>query len=497
MPLLLKREKDRILLAFKGRLVCVIFDTSTRVDEIMAVIIRYVSDDFTIVQELIHLSKYSNCKNNEQIANAVHRELASYFPSLDAGSNADGSSRLGSVLAFQRDRASSNEVAVKRLVENYIGSMDLKCLSHTITHCGEHIPLEYLKGFKENLCQMMNANGGANKSRPYWMTVFDRSWNPPGNTRWWATFELFVFIYENWERLLHFVNTATTNGQIEGSLILNLQEAVRDPRRKEILRFEAAVIAKTCLPLIKETYTLEGDSCCSLIAYDIIQGLKDWFEVNLDTVSFQGLPEEIHITARELASAPEQQDADVIQLMDNMKAKAYSMIEGAKDYFDRTILGILGEDIRKYQACRLVNPFYASVKLVRGNPQSIRLFMEEFQELVRGLGRFTDDEIRQMTQEIATYKGHLRDGVIQELPGDPADQMTDCLDFWKRYYQTMPALAKLARVCITIAPSSASVERVFSILKSTFSVNQMSSSLEDYTALSVMLQSNKKNSNYH
>ena len=82
--------------------------------------------------------------------------------------------------------------------------------------------------------------------------------------------------------------------------------------------------------------------------------------------------------------------------------------------------------------------------------------------------------------------------MIQELPGDPADQMTDCLDFWKRYYQTMPALAKLARVCITIAPSSASVERVFSILKSTFSVNQMWSSLEDYTALSVMLQSNKK-----
>ena len=39
--------------------------------------------------------------------------------------------------------------------------------------------------------------------------------------------------------------------------------------------------------------------------------------------------------------------------------------------------------------------------------------MEKFQELVRGLGRFTDDEIQQMTQEIATYKGHLRDGVIQ------------------------------------------------------------------------------------
>ena len=108
--------------------------------------------------------------------------------------------------------------------------------------------------------------------------------------------------------------------------------------------------------------------------------------------------------------------------------------------------------------------------------------MEEFQELVRGLGRFTDDKIRQMTQEIATYKGHLRDGVIQELPGDPADQMADCLGFWKRYYQTMPALAELARICITIALSSASVERVFSILKSTFSVNQMSSSLEDYTA---------------
>ena len=291
--------------------------------------------------------------------------------------------------------------------------------------------------------------------------------------------------------MLHFIETATTEGQIEGNLIVKLQDAIRDPQQKAIIRFEAAVIAKTCSPLIKATYTLEGDSCCSLIAYDIIQGLNDWFDVHLDTVSFEGLPEEIVITALEVANVPEQ-NADVEVLTNNFKAKAFSMIEGAKNYFDTTILGILGEDIRKYKTCRLVNPFYARKKLVRGNQESIRSFIEELQILVRELGRFTEAEIQEMTREIATYKGHLRDWEIQGLPSDPVDQMKDCLEFWKHYYKTMPALAKLARVCITIAPSSASVERVFSVLKSTFSVNQMTTSLEDYTALSVMLQCNKK-----
>ena len=53
-------------------------------------------------------------------------------------------------------------------------------------------------------------------------------------------------------------------------------------------------------------------------------------------------------------------------------------------------------------------------------------------------------------------------------------------------------LAKLARFCFSLTPSSAGAERVFSMLKNSFTINQLRSSLEDYTACSVMLQHNKK-----
>lgn len=54
------------------------------------------------------------------------------------------------------------------------------------------------------------------------------------------------------------------------------------------------------------------------------------------------------------------------------------------------------------------------------------------------------------------------------------------------------ALSGLVRICFSLARSSAGAERVFSILKNSFTINQMRSSLEDYTACSVMLQHNKK-----
>jgi hAT family C-terminal dimerisation region len=71
--------------------------------------------------------------------------------------------------------------------------------------------------------------------------------------------------------------------------------------------------------------------------------------------------------------------------------------------------------------------------------------------------------------------------------------MEKCLVFWKMFRLELPNLSALARLCMTLTPSSASVERVFSILKSSFTVNQMTFALEDYTAASVMLQYNLRN----
>ena len=71
-------------------------------------------------------------------------------------------------------------------------------------------------------------------------------------------------------------------------------------------------------------------------------------------------------------------------------------------------------------------------------------------------------------------------------------QMERCSTFWRQYLDVLPNMSNFARYCLTMTPSSAAAERVFSMLKNSFSIGQMRQSLEDYTEGSVMLQYNKK-----
>ena len=58
--------------------VVAIFDTSTRVDNVMAVILREVEEDFTIDEYLSALEKYNSCKTGEQYGSSVHSVLQKY-----------------------------------------------------------------------------------------------------------------------------------------------------------------------------------------------------------------------------------------------------------------------------------------------------------------------------------------------------------------------------------------------------------------------------------
>lgn len=145
----------------------VIFDGSTRVDEVLAVIIRFVTTDFQIVQELVHLGKYQSCKDNEQISNAINTVLVNYNVKYGEAIG-DRVTDYGGVFAFQKDRASANELSMVSLQALFKGSANLHCLSHTITHVGEHMKANHAKAFKEDLCALCNAHGGANKAATHW-----------------------------------------------------------------------------------------------------------------------------------------------------------------------------------------------------------------------------------------------------------------------------------------------------------------------------------------
>ena len=66
----------------------------------------------------------------------------------------------------------------------------------------------------------------------------------------------------------------------------------------------------------------------------------------------------------------------------------------------------------------------------------------------------------------------------------------DPLRWWKENESVLPTWATCARKVLVVQPSSAAAERVFSLLKSSFSERQ-GQSLQDYLETSLMLQYNK------
>ena len=65
------------------------------------------------------------------------------------------------------------------------------------------------------------------------------------------------------------------------------------------------------------------------------------------------------------------------------------------------------------------------------------------------------------------------------------------LTFWNGHEDDLPNWSKAARQVLLVQPSSASSERVFSLLRNSFGERQHSS-LQDYIEASLMLQYNKR-----
>ena len=69
---------------------------------------------------------------------------------------------------------------------------------------------------------------------------------------------------------------------------------------------------------------------------------------------------------------------------------------------------------------------------------------------------------------------------------------SEVLEWWHRNEMKLPNWANACKQALLIQPSSAAVERVFSLLQNSFQ-KQKESAMEDYIESSLMLQYNKRN----
>lgn len=172
VPFILQEEQARIRQEVQNRHVSVIFDGTSRLGEALAIVLRFISDEFSVEQRLVRLQMLAKSMKGEEIA----RELISIL-SVTYG--------IGPtfLLAAMRDRASVNNVALTTLKIVYPMLVDVGCYSHTIDHVGDHFSTPTLSEF---ISAWVTLFSHSPKSRLLWRERTGRSMATYSSTRWWS-----------------------------------------------------------------------------------------------------------------------------------------------------------------------------------------------------------------------------------------------------------------------------------------------------------------------
>ena len=170
----LKEEESRICQEIEGKQLSVIFDGTSRLGEALAIVLRFINDDFSIQQRLVRMQMLTKSLTGEEIARELITVLSVAY-----------SIHPDNLLGAMRDRASTNSVAMRTLSIVYPKVADIGCFSHTIDNVGGHFKTPVLTDFTSWWISLFSHSP---KTRLLWKTRTGRSMMTYSSTRWWSKY---------------------------------------------------------------------------------------------------------------------------------------------------------------------------------------------------------------------------------------------------------------------------------------------------------------------
>lgn len=209
------------------------------------------------------------------------------------------------------------------------------------------------------------------------------------------------------------------------------------------------------MPFVKATYNLEGDGLLSLTCYETISALNN--------AARQAYYPNMTAVATQISEGDAQMERELIEY-------AKSCVQPGLTYYFQQLTSSMKEPLAAFKAARLFSPF----KITELNPDISAINSLEILP-------FLSSAIPSLKEEYPLYVAAAQD----------IDPSYDPLLFWKRHEQDLQNWSRAAQQVLLVQPSSASSERVFSLLRNSFGERQQSS-LQDYIQTSLMLQYNNR-----
>ncbi|KAG8458651.1 hypothetical protein KFE25_008448 [Diacronema lutheri] len=515
VPMVEKHELERIRADLSGQLVNIAFDGTRRLGEAVNVTGRFCSPTFQLEMRLIAFVTVAKSLSGNEIAAMLTTILLQQL-----------NISLANVVGFSRDSVAANGKAMQTLSALFPSSVDLPCISHTLTHVGEAFRFELLDTFMTPWYTLVCNNEMAGQ---LWHSTIGESVKGFSSVRWYCRAEIMMQIAQHFDKV--------------PKLLEELREReIGEATTKKMLEIYATSLAELKVSLaaildmrrlIATTYELEGDRLEILLAYERIEALRslgrrvargdagslpnvdallrrgvqivDGIKIEKNFPMHGGMCEGV-VVGSSYAQTTIHHDGSERKVY-KVRYPADNTEEELDEEEIRPLIMIADMQVRKkvigslkpgfeYLEARLTCPTsssylsqeYAVLKAVRifdpsvVREMSIDASMVENLAVLRCLSR---ELIDRMKSEVDSYVAAAAG--VEILRADVQHFTDRVLAFWRAHRRDLLAFAEAARIVFALSPNSASCERVYSLLAVMFGGNQ-ESALADLQQGSLMLR---------
>ena len=438
IPFVVKEEEMQIKDEIKNKHVGVIFDGTTHTCEALAIILRFISDSFTVEQRLVRIQLLAKSLNVEEIA----RELIGVL-STSLGITSQF------VVATMKDRASVNNVAIRTMKIIYQNSLDIGCFSHTLDLVGDHFKLTNLTEF---VSAWLTLFSHSTKTKFLWKEQTGKAMATYSHTRWWSKWEVMQQLLLQFGDIKPFLIKNSDIGPHTRPRLLSFFE---DTQKLHHLKIELAAVVDWGEPFVKATYNLEGDGPLAFTCYEAIEEV-------ITSIQVENIPN-VQAVARDISPS--------LTTQKRLISHAKQCIQPGLEYFNLQLNTSLKIHLIAFKASRLTNS--TMIRNLNTDASSA--------DLLKSFPFISAEEICYLKAELPAYLAKAED----------LDDTIDKLSWWKSQETSLPNWCAVVKKILLVQPSSAAVERVFSLLISGFG-HQQEQSLQDYIQASVMLRYNNR-----
>lgn len=513
VPKIEEFELKRLRNELKGQRVCVIFDGTTRLGECIAALLRWCPVGFTkIEQRLVALRTTESHMDGDELGALINTIISTtcQVQTID-------------VVCGARDSCSTNAKAMRNLIPMYINMESILCISHTLSHCGEHVELPTLDEFMTPWLSLVQHHPTARKN---WKAKMGGAMKVYSTIRWCSREEVSNEIAKSFGMLHEFTDTLLEN-QIGDKLPKKMKEILDN--KSSTLELELAC-QLDLEPIISTCYGLEGDGLAILLARSKLDALLTFgdklggsadslpnvaallrkqtkLEVGVKVYKFFAdvVPPRYYtgsitsmargkVTVKyEDDSSIQQEEREIRQWIDVRGMDEWRRLtaaaQGGITYLRNRLTGNLPPNQRNfdcshmYEVLRVVQAFDPSwaAQYLDNNIVNSLAIVKPLRNMIAGLLR-----------ELPAYLSAVQGVVIDHSEGKEDHSFTtQVLHWWAVNGSKFPTWADAAHIIFAFTPNSAAAERVFSLLKFMFGDQQMEA-LADIIQTALMLRYNDR-----